>query len=61
MTTADGAVLGTTQIFGTAPRNRAFNVVLLADGFTAAQQTDVQHRLHRVRHRVLRHAARSTS
>src|SRR6478752_3858599 len=39
MTTADGAVIGTTQIFGTAPRNRAFNVVLLADGFTAAQQT----------------------
>jgi IgA Peptidase M64 len=40
MTTTDGAVLGTTQIFGSAPRNRAFNVVLLADGFTAAQQTD---------------------
>ena len=40
MTTADGAVLGMTQIFGSAPRNRAFNVVLLADGFTAAQQND---------------------
>lgn len=40
MTTADGAVLGTTQIFGTAPANRAFNIVLLADGFTAAQQND---------------------
>lgn len=38
MTTADGAVIGTTQIFGSAPRNRAFNVVLLGDGFTAAQQ-----------------------
>ncbi|HSK25940.1 MAG TPA: M64 family metallopeptidase, partial [Jiangellales bacterium] len=38
MTTADGAVIGTTQIFGSAPRNRAFNVVLLAEGFTAAQQ-----------------------
>jgi IgA Peptidase M64 len=38
MTTADGAVIGTTQIFGSAPRNRAFNVVLLADGFKAAQQ-----------------------
>ena len=40
MTTADGAVLGTTQIYGSAPRNRALNVVLLAEGFTAAQQTD---------------------
>jgi IgA Peptidase M64 len=39
VTTADGAVIGMTQIFGIAPRNRAFNVVLLADGFTAAQQT----------------------
>jgi hypothetical protein len=38
MSTADGTVLGSTQIFGGAPRNRAFNVVLLADGFTAAQQ-----------------------
>ena len=40
MTTADGSVLGSTQIFGSAPRNRAFNVVLLGDGFTAAQQND---------------------
>ena len=40
MSTSDGAVIGSTQIFGSAPRNRAFNVVLLADGFTAAQQTD---------------------
>lgn len=40
MTTADGTVQGTTQIFGSAPRNRAFNVLLLADGFTAAQQGD---------------------
>ena len=39
MTTADGSVLGTTQIFGSAPTNRAFNVVLLAEGFTAAEQT----------------------
>jgi hypothetical protein len=38
MTTSDGTVQGTTQIFGAAPRNRAFNVVLLAEGFTAAQQ-----------------------
>jgi hypothetical protein len=38
MTTADGSVLGTTQVFGTAPRNRALNVVMLGDGFTAAQQ-----------------------
>lgn len=40
MSTADGSVLGNTQIYGGAPRNRAFNVVLLADGFTAAQQND---------------------
>ena len=40
MTTSDGAVLGVTQIFGSAPRGRAFNVVLLAEGFTAAQQSD---------------------
>jgi hypothetical protein len=40
MTTADGSVLGTTQIFGAAPRNRAFNVVLLAEGFTTTQQGD---------------------
>ena len=40
MSTADGAVIGSTQIFGTAPRNRAFNVVLLAEGFTTAQQND---------------------
>ena len=38
MSTADGTVIGTTQIFGTAPRNRAFNVVLLADGFRQAEQ-----------------------
>jgi IgA Peptidase M64 len=38
MSTADGAVIGTSQIFGSAPRSRAFNVVLLADGFTTAQQ-----------------------
>lgn len=38
MTTADGAVLGVTQIFGTAPADRAFNVVLLAEGFIAAEQ-----------------------
>lgn len=40
MTTADGSVIGTTQIFGNAPRSTGFNVVLLADGFTAAQQTN---------------------
>jgi hypothetical protein len=38
MSTSDGAVIGSTQIFGSAPRNNAFNVVLLAEGFTAAQQ-----------------------
>jgi IgA Peptidase M64 len=40
MSPADGVVLGTTQIFGSAPRGQAFNIVMLADGFTAAQQTD---------------------
>ncbi|WP_251075751.1 M64 family metallopeptidase [Streptomyces sp. ISL-12] len=38
MTTSDGSVQGRTQIHGTAPRNRAFTIVLLGDGFTAAQQ-----------------------
>jgi hypothetical protein len=38
MTTADGSVIGTTQIFGSAAANRAFNVVLLAEGFTTAEQ-----------------------
>ena len=37
MTTADGSVLGSTQIFGSAPRNRAFNVVLLAVTGRAAE------------------------
>jgi IgA Peptidase M64 len=40
MSISDGAVIGSTQIFGSAPRNRAFTVVLLAEGFTAAQQVD---------------------
>jgi hypothetical protein len=38
MTTSDGTVQGVTQIFGNQPRNRAFNVVLLAEGFTAGEQ-----------------------
>src|SRR6187549_639156 len=41
MTTSDGTVQGATQISGSAPRNRAFTIVLLADGFTAAQQTAI--------------------
>jgi hypothetical protein len=40
MSTSDGSVLGNTQIFGSAPRSRAFNVVMLADGFTSTQQND---------------------
>ncbi len=40
MTTSDGAVIGTTQIFGTAPRTHAFTVVMMADGFTSGQQGD---------------------
>ncbi|WP_223183578.1 MULTISPECIES: M64 family metallopeptidase [unclassified Streptomyces] len=39
MTTSDGSVQGHTQIHGTAPRNRAFTLVLLGDGFTTTQQT----------------------
>lgn len=39
MTTADGTVLGTTQIFGSQPRNHAFNVVLLAEGFRSSEQS----------------------
>lgn len=38
MTTSDGAVLGATQISGNATRRRGFNIVLLADGFTASEQ-----------------------
>lgn len=38
MTTSDGAVIGTTHIFGNAPRNEGFNIVLLAEGFTASEQ-----------------------
>ena len=38
MSILDGSVLGMTQISGSAPRNRAFNVVILGDGFTNAQQ-----------------------
>jgi IgA Peptidase M64 len=40
MSTSDGSIIGSTQIFGSASRNQAFNVVLLAEGFTAAQQAD---------------------
>ena len=40
MSTSDGSVLGNTQLFGSAPRSRAFNVVMLADGFTSTQQND---------------------
>ena len=38
MSPADGTILGTTQIFGTAPRRTAFNVILLAEGFTNREQ-----------------------
>jgi hypothetical protein len=38
MSTADGTIIGTTQISGSAPANRAFNVVLLGDGFQTGQQ-----------------------
>lgn len=38
MSTADGTVIGTTRISGTAPVNQAFNIVLLAEGFQSGQQ-----------------------
>ena len=38
MSTSDGTVVGTTQVFGNAPQNRAFNVVLLAEGFQSTEQ-----------------------
>lgn len=38
MTTADGTVQGMTQIFGSQPRSHGFNIVLLAEGFTGAEQ-----------------------
>ena len=40
MSTSDGSVLGITQISGSAPHNRAFNVVMMGDGFTNTQQND---------------------
>jgi hypothetical protein len=39
VSTSDGAVLGRSQIFGTAAVARAFNVVLLAEGFRDTEQT----------------------
>lgn len=39
MTTADGHVIGLTQIGGTAELRRAFNILMLAEGFTDAEQT----------------------
>ena len=56
MSTADGSVLGNAQIFGSAPRNRAFNVVMLAEGSPPPSRT-TSTMLCRVRHRVPRHAA----
>ena len=39
MSTADGTVLGTTQILGSLPPASAFNIVLLAEGFTGEEQS----------------------
>ena len=39
MSTADGTVIGSTQIVANAPRNRAFTIVLLAEGFKTTEQT----------------------
>lgn len=38
MSTSDGSILGLQQIRGTAPRASGFNVLLMADGFTAGEQ-----------------------
>lgn len=38
MSMSDGSILGLSQIAGNAPRATAFNVLLMADGFTAAEQ-----------------------
>ncbi|MGB8382127.1 MAG: M64 family metallopeptidase, partial [Dermatophilaceae bacterium] len=38
MSVQDGTIQGTTQVFGSAGRNWGFNIVLLAEGFTATQQ-----------------------
>jgi hypothetical protein len=38
MSTSDGAIVGLQQIAGAAPRPSAFNVLLMADGFTAGEQ-----------------------
>jgi hypothetical protein len=38
VTTADGIILGTTQIFGTTPRRTGFNIVLFAEGFQSTEQ-----------------------
>jgi hypothetical protein len=38
MSTSDGSILGLQQIRGSAPRATAFNVLLMADGFTSAEQ-----------------------
>ena len=36
---ADGTILGMVQIAGTAPTSRALNLLLLAEGFTTAEQS----------------------
>jgi hypothetical protein len=38
MTTANGSIIGLSQIFGNAPRSTGFNVLLMGDGFTAGTQ-----------------------
>lgn len=53
MTTANGNVIGLTQIFGTAPRSTGFNVLLMADGFTANQQGAFNTACERFRHTFL--------
>ena len=39
MSTADGTVIGTTQILNNGPRARRWNVVLLSDGYRQADLT----------------------
>jgi hypothetical protein len=38
MGSANGGIIGLSQIFGTAPRSTAFNILLMGDGFRAGAQ-----------------------
>ena len=54
MTIDDGHVIGLQQFHGTAPRHSAFNVLLMADGFTQDQQDDFDDACKRFRDSLLK-------